>query len=192
MAHSIEITEELLARVIQRYGPTRLGESIEWIIERDLRDPTVDPLTSTRSKSSLNWDVYCAVDEAARSGKNYVESFLCCDVDNFSHFVNCHGHGFSDQSLVKLADRLKTLNKPVYRHGGDEFVVVGQAETLGTLRDLDISVRQCVVHVNLEIDFARRCRAGSWIMYHIHRGCVQCKTEGDRILCCNNPAWSSR
>lgn len=192
MTRSIDIADDLLDRVSERFGPTQLAERIEAMIERGLADPSIDALTGARSKHALDYDVYSSVDLAARDRGNYVQSFLCRDIDDFSHYVDHFGFGPSDQLLIQLADRLKNVGKPVYRHGGDKFIVFGQDDTIRTLDGLGAAVRQCVVDVNLSIDRARSKRAKSWIMFHLHQGCVQPELQGKRILCRDNAAWSSR
>lgn len=132
---SIDLPDELLKRLEQRYGPSGVVQRIAALIERDLRDSSIDLLSSTKSKECLHQELYAAVDAAARSGKNYAE-----------------------------------------------FIVLGQSEVLRTLEDLGVAVRQCIVDVDITPELARRQRATSWILLHLHHGCVQSKLHGNRLL----------
>lgn len=192
MPRSIDIPDFLFDGLVERFGPAQFGKRVAAIIESGLADPEIDLLTGCRSKQALEWDLYSAIEAAARERGRYLQSFLCCDVDNFSQYVDYHGFGSSDELLIHLANRLKCTGKAVYRYSGDEFVVLGQGDSLCNLHDLGVDVRQCVVEVDLPIEKARLKRAKSWVMFHLHYGLVQPRLEGVRILCGENAAWNSK
>ena len=193
MSKPVDIPDELWVRLEDKYGPSQLGERFATMIERELRDPDIDALTGCRSKQALEYDILIAVDRAARDRKRYIQSFLCCDVDNFTHFVDYHGFGHSDQLLIQLADRLKSTAREVYRYGGDEFIVMGQKLEISDLSSgLGVNVRQSIVDVDLPVDVSRRKRVKSWIMFYLHRGLVQPELLGERIFCREHDAWHTR
>ena len=83
------------------------------------------------------------LDEFAHKAENFTEAFLCCNVNDFGEFVDCHGYHPSDDLLIQLAERLKDTGKIVYRFGGNTFVVRGQDCLIPDLNDgLGASVRR--------------------------------------------------
>jgi GGDEF domain-containing protein len=169
-----------------------LTERIAGLITRELRDRTFDALTGCKSREALPFDVWCAADKAARQGTAFVESFLCCDIDDFASFHVRHGHGPADTVLIELGAELIRSGHNVYRDGGDEFVVWGRGDVLPNLgQKLGVLVRQTVVDVNLVVDRARLGRATSWIMLHLKQALTQPRPNGIRVLCRASPEWNA-
>ena len=145
-----------------------------------------DALTGALSRAQLEYDVTNDVFHAGRSGLNYVNSFLCLDIENFQTYLDYHGFGESDSVLVSLADRLRSEypGHKVYRFGGDEFVVAG-ANTMkpGVSCALPVRVKHAIVNVNTRVQHGRHHRAKSWVLLYIHSGVVRSSVGGVELVC---------
>lgn len=191
----VSIPEELLARFANKNAllcEAQIRERIAALIEHDLRDPDIDVLTGCRSRDRLIYDLTNALDEAIRRDERYSQTFLCCDIDDFANYLDHHGFGVSDDRLIQLSQKLKSTGKPVYRYGGDEFVVQGLAAPVAGLdRELDVAIRQNIVRVELQVVASRRNRARSWILSHLIYGLVRPVTRGAVIDCREPDEWKS-
>lgn len=104
---------------------------LEGLNQRLFRQARVDPLTGLATRLSFNEDApalllsdiaphqYCAV---------------MCDVDFFKQFNDSRGHLAGDQALQLVAEAIRTSlaeGDKAYRLGGEEFLVVMKAATVG-------------------------------------------------------------
>lgn len=151
-----------------------------------------DALTGVWKGASLHWNLTRELMELAKSGTEFQECFLCCDIDNFSAYIDDQGIQPSDSALVELAQTLQQASDEVYRVGGDEFVARRLGSPLpGLLEHRGIAVRQTIVDVRLPIDAARINRSASWIVGHIQFALIQPHLAG--ILDCRAPSeWTTR
>jgi diguanylate cyclase (GGDEF)-like protein len=151
-----------------------------------------DVLTGTWKREWLHWNLSRELIRLAQSTAEFKECFLCCDIDNFSAYVDRHGFHESDNALLELAERLHDASNEVYRVGSDEFVVRGLGSPLpDALEHRGISVRQTVVNVRLPIDAKRINRCTSWIVGHLHFALIQPNLTG--TLDCRAPSeWTTR
>ena len=145
-----------------------------------------DALTGALSRAQLEYDLAVDLINAGRSGRNYINSFLCLDIENFQTFLDYNGFGESDRVLVALADRLRSQypGHKLYRFGGDEFVVAGaQTMMAGVSSGLPVRVKHAIVSVNTAVQKGRHHRATSWVLLFIHSGVVRASVGGVELVC---------
>ncbi len=108
--------------------PALLRRSVAHAIERKAAEVQLtyralhDALTGLPNRALFLDRLGVALDRARRSGACVAVLFL--DVDNFKEINDSRGHGAGDTLLVELAERLRTMLRPmdtVARFGGDEF-----------------------------------------------------------------------
>ncbi|OEF97669.1 putative bifunctional diguanylate cyclase/phosphodiesterase [Desulfuribacillus alkaliarsenatis] len=82
-----------------------------------------DPLTGLLNMRSLQKQFTKTLSNlnATQAG-----AVLFIDIDRFKNVNDSLGHHFGDLLLQEIADRLKSIlsDKPIYRPGGDEFIVI--------------------------------------------------------------------
>lgn len=111
--------------------PAMLRRAMKYAAERARAEELLthqalhDPLTRLPNRELFLDRVGVALDRCRRSGASVAVLFL--DVDNFKHVNDSLGHAAGDRVLVGLADRLRTMLRPmdtVCRYGGDEFTLL--------------------------------------------------------------------
>lgn len=91
---------------------------------------THDPLTGLPNRTLLEDRLLQAQARMGRFGGSY--SVLFCDLDDFKEVNDRWGHRIGDEVLVEVSSRLQgclRADDTVARHGGDEFVVVCEAQS---------------------------------------------------------------
>jgi len=92
-----------------------------------------DPMTGLPNRNQFLEQVAAAL-RAAKAGESC--AILCLDLDRFKIVNDTLGHGFGDQLLCTIADRLTTLAPPgsgFARLGGDDFAIVLSGADAGEL-----------------------------------------------------------
>ncbi len=118
--------QDFLAR--GQLSPLQLRRAIRYALERKQAEVALvhralhDALTGLPNRALFLDRLHMALDRARRSAALVAVLFL--DVDNFKDINDTAGHASGDLLLVELADRLRTMLRPmdtVARFGGDEF-----------------------------------------------------------------------
>ncbi|MCF8006130.1 MAG: EAL domain-containing protein [Methylovulum sp.] len=103
-----------------------------------------DQLTGIPNRLLFKDRLLQACHQAKRGERPFALVFI--DVDQFKQINDTFGHGFGDQLLVNIANRLtKTVRESdtIARLGGDEFVIILQ--NLGEIKHADI-VAQAIIN----------------------------------------------
>lgn len=86
---------------------------------------TLDPLTQTGNRNSFEQDM---ARELLINQRNHLTlSLLIIDADHFKTINDTLGHNTGDRALIQIAHAIRAATRSsdrLYRHGGDEFVVV--------------------------------------------------------------------
>ena len=84
-----------------------------------------DPLTGVKSKAAYS-ETEREIDEMIAGGHTAPFSVVVCDVNGLKYVNDTYGHKAGDEYIRKASKLICTLfaHSPVYRTGGDEFVVV--------------------------------------------------------------------
>jgi diguanylate cyclase (GGDEF)-like protein/PAS domain S-box-containing protein len=109
-----------LARVVVLTDITDLKQREQ----RALHDASHDHLTGLRNRGAFGRRLD---EELARLGDDRTLGMLFCDLNGFKAVNDTHGHAAGDALLQLVGQRLGSLARasdPVYRIGGDEFVIL--------------------------------------------------------------------
>lgn len=84
-----------------------------------------DVLTGVKSKLAYT-ETEKELDESIATGKSVPFSVVVCDVNGLKYINDTYGHKAGDEYIQKAAKMICELfvHSPVYRTGGDEFVVI--------------------------------------------------------------------
>jgi diguanylate cyclase (GGDEF)-like protein/PAS domain S-box-containing protein len=84
-----------------------------------------DSLTGLYNRSALKKDLPKVLEKSKQNQTSLALMFM--DLDRFKMLNDTLGHNNGDQILIEVGKRLLSINSPefsVYRHGGDEFIIV--------------------------------------------------------------------
>lgn len=106
---------------------------------------TTDSLTGASNRRTLNEQLVLAIDEHARRGRQY--GLILLDLDHFKQINDKFGHKTGDKILIELVPVLQSMlrqHDPVFRFGGEEFVVIVADINAAALEKLAEKLRQGV------------------------------------------------
>lgn len=100
-------------------------DEIKTLQEQLYLQAVCDPLTGLLNRRHLETALPEAIDAARTSGKAL--SLVVVDLDHFKRINDRHGHGVGDEVLKALAVSMRAMAADgdlIYRHGGEEFLIV--------------------------------------------------------------------
>ena len=106
---------------------------------------SLDPLTNTLNKRSLDNHISQIIDEYQRYSEN--STLMILDLDFFKNINDTYGHNVGDQALVKFSNLLSTSIRSVdtiFRFGGEEFVVISKNTNLENAIKLAERIRKTI------------------------------------------------
>ena len=106
---------------------------------------TTDSLTGASNRRTLNEQLAVAIEQQSRHNRQY--GLILLDLDHFKQINDKYGHKTGDKMLIELVPVLQSLlrqHDPVFRFGGEEFVVVVADISAAALEKLAEKLRQGV------------------------------------------------
>lgn len=112
---------ELIGGIVSFQDRTMEIKSIEYLEQL----ASLDPLTNLRNRRSLLQRLHSLVEEQRNDSRLSLLYFL--DLNQFKPINDTLGHTFGDEVLKEVAELLSSMipeEAEVFRHGGDEFVIL--------------------------------------------------------------------
>jgi len=191
---NIEISEEVYLRyktfLYARFHAEDVGAYLHGLIEMELRryaapGYNVDRLTGCKTAFQLENDI-CEFTRGAnwKDHDTFVLHYLCLDVSNMKTINDIHGLPAGDDVLkgVAAAVRLAYGDRPLYRTGGDHFVV-----NMGEHLFAEVKAPGGVVLKWAKVSIAGRKNSQERefvdfaIGFHIKEGLVKAVPEGAKL-----------
>jgi diguanylate cyclase (GGDEF)-like protein/PAS domain S-box-containing protein len=104
-----------------------------------------DHLTSAFSREFVEENVHRFIERAEKNGRRL--GLILFDVDHFKKVNDTYGHHVGDKVLVRLVTTVKASirrDDVLVRWGGEEFIIIAEADSLLTLQQMAEHVRQRV------------------------------------------------
>ncbi|MCM5558461.1 diguanylate cyclase [Pleomorphomonas sp. JP5] len=124
------------------------------LLEARLEDAALtDPLTGLANRRRFEIALKESERLHATTGSPY--SLIVIDIDHFKQLNDRYGHGAGDDTLRCLADTLRLRSRQsdcVARWGGEEFVLLLPATTMGLASALASDIRSAVTEARLSAD----------------------------------------
>lgn len=108
-----------------------------------------DPLTSLGNRAAYDKAIRREIDFAKRHHTCF--SLLMIDIDHFKRINDQYGHPAGDSVLMKLGKLMTQLNRstdPVFRYGGEEFVIILNYTSLDGAKFVAERLRQQIEHAD--------------------------------------------
>ncbi len=104
-------------------------ENMERKLVDTLRIANTDPLTKVKNIAAYT-DMVAELTSKIKNNAKIKFGIVMCDVNNLKHVNDGHGHDYGDTYIKNCCSIIchEFSHSPVYRIGGDEFVVVLQGE----------------------------------------------------------------
>jgi diguanylate cyclase (GGDEF)-like protein len=136
-----------------------------------------DALTGIRNKRSYDAEV-AKINERIMAGRNKI-GVVMVDMNDLKVINDTYGHEKGDRVICNLCDTLCSIFKrsPVFRVGGDEFVVVAENRDLQNIEKNVEQFRACVERSLREEDLEPWERTSAAIGYAVYDGEKDCGIE---------------
>lgn len=186
-----DLYEEFRLLVAKRTFETTLDEYAQSLIRRELglhdlpKFAERDKLTGCHTRRQFEAD-FIAHLAAGIYNKASVTRFLCADIKGLKKQCETYGIPSGDQMIRDAAAvlRLAYPDVPVYRVGGDEFIVmlgVGESQELKTPDG--IALKHSLVEVLLPSHWVSLFKMQGMIYLHLDYGLSDARLEGNLIAC---------
>jgi diguanylate cyclase (GGDEF)-like protein len=178
--------------------------------------PHHDELTQLPNRLLFEERFRKAIGTARTTGRGF--ALLCLDLDGFKLVNDMHGHGFGDDLLVMVSQRLRQSvreSDTVVRMGGDEFAIIQQIDdqpseaaslakelTETVTRPFELARRQALVGVSIGISlYSRHGESPDQLLRNADQALYRAKKSGRKTYCVfdparrptrRNPFWSNR
>jgi diguanylate cyclase (GGDEF)-like protein len=129
----LEVRLEVARRAVtmQRRGNAK-HSALRRKSDGNFRAARTDPLTAVSNRLELTEDLEALASRADRYGHPY--SAALCDIDSFKAYNDCFGHQAGDEVLRQVAHTVHAglrQGDGFYRYGGEEFLAILPAQSLG-------------------------------------------------------------
>ena len=138
----LKMSADLKAGVERFLSAEARATSAEIEAEDMTRIAYQDALTHVKSKAAFNAKSEELAEEIRRGGASF--ALLMIDINELKRINDTYGHDFGDRYLIGACSRICQIYKhsPVYRIGGDEFVVLLQGVDYENREALLLSLRE--------------------------------------------------
>ena len=116
-------------RLGEIYAFAQLKESSESALSNALRMANTDPLTGVRSRAAYE-HMETLINESIEAGDNLEFGLVFCDINWLKETNDTQGHDIGDRLIRRCCKLICDIfaHSPVFRIGGDEFVVFLQGD----------------------------------------------------------------
>jgi diguanylate cyclase (GGDEF)-like protein len=165
-----------------------------------------DDLTQLSNRLLFQERLRTAIGTARTTGRGF--ALLCLDLDGFKQVNDLHGHGFGDNLLVGISQRLSQSvreSDTVGRMGGDEFAIIQQLDDQPTeavslakrlietvTRPFELGGRQAFVGVSIGIAvYSQHGESPDQLLRNADQALYRAKKSGRKTYCVFDPAMEA-
>lgn len=169
LADSVTLMEHDMNRHIANLLSTRneLDKSKEYAEEME-KQSYMDSLTGVRNKRSYDTEVSGLSADITRKDARFGIAII--DLNDLKKINDSYGHDHGDEAIVKICRMICDVfaHSPVFRYGGDEFVVILKNRDLDNAGTLVAEFRDRVAELRAEKDAPTWERATAAIGYAVY------------------------
>jgi diguanylate cyclase (GGDEF)-like protein len=165
-----------------------------------------DDLTQLSNRLLFQERLRKAIGTARTTGRGF--ALLCLDLDGFKLVNDLHGHGFGDNLLIGIAQRLRQFvreSDTVGRMGGDEFAIIQQIDDQPSeavslakrlietvTRPFELGGRQAFVGVSIGIAlWSQHGESPDQLLRNADQALYRAKNSGRKTYCVFDPAMEA-
>lgn len=123
-------------------------------VNRQNQRITIDELTGVSNRSQAMRFLSYKMNAPAEPGQQIKSLYvMMVDIDKFKHINDTYGHVEGDEALKRTASVLKRSVPRSYfigRYGGDEFIIVGEAQREEEVQDICETIRENIQVANYQ------------------------------------------